>query len=163
MSASRTTHSIAIVGSGLYSKCAILIFAIQMAAIVYGIVALFFHEAPYHWEGLDPLGNSANFTSVPPPPPPRISWDDCELGADRLTQVSVRACVGAGGGVSVWWWGGRYLGPSLETLQANLWPNYSPGLGYSSIFKVVFPAVTGIMAGANMSGASNASPSSRVE
>ena len=45
-----------------------------------------------------------------------------------------------------------YVGPNMQTLQDNLWPDYSPGNDYSAVFKVVFPAVTGIMAGANMSG-----------
>ena len=45
-----------------------------------------------------------------------------------------------------------YLGPSVETLRSNLWPEYSDGNSYSKVFKTIFPALTGIMAGSNMSG-----------
>ena len=34
----------------------------------------------------------------------------------------------------------------------NLYPNYSPGNSYAVIFKTIFPALTGMFAGANMSG-----------
>lgn len=56
---------------------------------------------------------------------------------------------------------GNYTGLSSVTLTANLWPKY--GKDYSSdgdqvdfatVFGVLFSGVTGVMAGANMSGES---------
>eukprot|EP01138_Halocafeteria_seosinensis_P005582 gb/GECG01005705.1/.p1 GENE.gb/GECG01005705.1/~~gb/GECG01005705.1/.p1 ORF type:complete len:1090 (+),score=107.31 gb/GECG01005705.1/:1-3270(+) len=49
-----------------------------------------------------------------------------------------------------------YTGLSLETLKENLWVDYQPTGGkdmdFFKVFIVVFPAMTGVMAGANMSG-----------
>ncbi|PWN29070.1 hypothetical protein BDZ90DRAFT_231069 [Jaminaea rosea] len=55
-----------------------------------------------------------------------------------------------------------YTGWSLETLQSNLWPHFTRGAAgsssanmtesWASVFGVLFPAVTGILAGASMSG-----------
>ncbi|MEE9403354.1 MAG: amino acid permease [Algisphaera sp.] len=41
---------------------------------------------------------------------------------------------------------------SVETFQANLAPGYTMGESWVTMFALFFPAVTGIMAGANMSG-----------
>jgi amino acid transporter len=41
---------------------------------------------------------------------------------------------------------------SAESLQTNLWSSYSPDQNLFTMFALFFPAVTGIMAGANMSG-----------
>lgn len=40
----------------------------------------------------------------------------------------------------------------LATLEANLLPHYTEGQSFFTMFALFFPAVTGIMAGANMSG-----------
>jgi amino acid transporter len=40
----------------------------------------------------------------------------------------------------------------LDTFRDNLLPEYSEGMHFFSVFAVIFPSVTGIMAGANMSG-----------
>eukprot|EP00092_Neocalanus_flemingeri_P022059 GFUD01023924.1.p1 GENE.GFUD01023924.1~~GFUD01023924.1.p1 ORF type:complete len:678 (+),score=148.39 GFUD01023924.1:220-2253(+) len=45
-----------------------------------------------------------------------------------------------------------FTGWSLETAKDNLAPKYSDGQSFFSVFAVFFPAVTGIVAGANMSG-----------
>lgn len=55
-----------------------------------------------------------------------------------------------------------YTGWSMETLQSNLFPHFTSGAAgsangavketWSSVFGVLFPAVTGVLAGASMSG-----------
>ena len=50
-------------------------------------------------------------------------------------------------------------GPSLATLHANMWPDFDDGVTkgttpvtFQMVFGILFPAMTGIMAGTNMSG-----------
>merc|ERR1711892_612508 len=45
-----------------------------------------------------------------------------------------------------------FTGWSIDTAKANLGANYEEGESFCSVFGVVFPAVTGIVAGANLSG-----------
>ena len=45
-----------------------------------------------------------------------------------------------------------YTGVKSTTFQDNLGSSYTDGYDFASIFAILFPAVTGIMAGANMSG-----------
>lgn len=52
-----------------------------------------------------------------------------------------------------------YTGPSLETLKTNMYANYTQGPGgtgpvysFRTLFGILFPSVTGIMTGSNMSG-----------
>ena len=45
-----------------------------------------------------------------------------------------------------------FTGWSIETAKENLHSDYSEGEGFFSVFAVFFPAVTGIVAGANLSG-----------
>jgi solute carrier family 12 sodium/potassium/chloride transporter 2 len=45
-----------------------------------------------------------------------------------------------------------YTGVRTPTFMNNQGPHYTENQSYGSVFAVVFPAVTGIMAGANMSG-----------
>ncbi|MAJ74054.1 amino acid permease [Candidatus Poribacteria bacterium] len=47
---------------------------------------------------------------------------------------------------------GGLLNFNLTTLQDNITSNYQPNSGFFPMFALFFPAVTGIMAGANMSG-----------
>ena len=41
---------------------------------------------------------------------------------------------------------------SMASMQSNFWSDYTPGQNLFTMFALFFPAVTGIMAGANMSG-----------
>jgi len=45
-----------------------------------------------------------------------------------------------------------FTGWSMETIQVNIKPKYTHGESFFSVFAVFFPAVTGIVAGANLSG-----------
>ncbi len=84
-----------------------------------------------------------------------------------ITNVAVFVCVfiGAGWTIKVQYvilgalglalisfFGGGILQANPETLRANLAPDYQPGQNLFTMFALFFPAVTGIMAGANMSG-----------
>lgn len=44
------------------------------------------------------------------------------------------------------------IGYSSDLLRENLWPAYTDNIDFMTVFSVFFPAVTGIMAGANISG-----------
>ena len=100
---------VAIVGSGLYAKCAGLLNIIQMGAISFAITALFSRgaSAPFTWTAPDPQGVNMTF---------------------------------------------EYAGPSWALLHENMYPEYSEGNDYAVVFKTIFPALTGMFAGANMSG-----------
>jgi amino acid transporter len=107
---------IAIVGSGLYAKVALLIFLVQMGSIFTGAVSIWARgEHPFSWEGF----------------PGKDCPEDTGSMADMRHNYS-------------------YVGPSFEQLHSNLLP--PPGADYAKVFKTIFPALTGIMAGANMSG-----------
>lgn len=45
-----------------------------------------------------------------------------------------------------------YSGPESHTLSINLSPHFADGFTVTTVFPVLFPAVTGVMAGCNMSG-----------
>eukprot|EP00301_Raphidiophrys_heterophryoidea_P001623 c10778_g2_i1.p1 GENE.c10778_g2_i1~~c10778_g2_i1.p1 ORF type:complete len:1041 (-),score=259.79 c10778_g2_i1:467-3331(-) len=44
------------------------------------------------------------------------------------------------------------VSPNLHTLRSNLYPHFTHGSSMQSVYAIVFPAITGIMAGSNMSG-----------
>ena len=99
---------IAVVGSGIYAKCAMFIFAVQMISIFFGGTSAFARAGHgFSWEAIGDL--------------------------DGVNQTF------------------HYYGPSMETLRSNLLPDYDK-CDFKEVFKTVFPALTGIMAGANMSG-----------
>jgi hypothetical protein len=43
-------------------------------------------------------------------------------------------------------------GYSADTFSDNFWPNFRDGQSFMTMFGIFFPACTGIMAGANISG-----------
>lgn len=96
---------------------------------------------------------------------PSITMDPRVLGT--IVNVIVAMCVfiGAGWTIKLQYGILAILGLSLvsffigaalhadaELLAANLQPQYLPGHGFFTMFALFFPAATGIMAGANMSG-----------
>ena len=46
----------------------------------------------------------------------------------------------------------KFLGPSWDTFHSNLYSEYEDGHHFATVFGIIFPAMTGIMAGTNMSG-----------
>ena len=44
-----------------------------------------------------------------------------------------------------------FTGMGDPQFSANLWPEYTDGYSFFTVFAIFFPAVTGIMAGANIS------------
>ncbi|MFP6906882.1 MAG: amino acid permease [Verrucomicrobiota bacterium] len=89
------------------------------------------------------------------------------MGVSTCMNVLVFACVfiGAGWTIKIQYGilavlllsilavvGGAIPQMSMDTLQSNLSPHYLSGAGFFTMFALFFPAVTGIMAGANMSG-----------
>ncbi len=84
-----------------------------------------------------------------------------------ITNVAVFACVfiGAGWTIRIQYvilaalalallslYVGAFTTFDMATFQANMTPHYTAGESFSTMFALFFPAVTGIMAGANMSG-----------
>lgn len=96
---------------------------------------------------------------------PDLNWSTAQLAS--VTNVAVFVCVfiGAAWTIKVQYFILAILVGSLvsfflgasdsfqwETLNANLTAHYTQGENFFTIFALFFPAVTGIMAGANMSG-----------
>lgn len=46
----------------------------------------------------------------------------------------------------------NYTGPSGDTIANNLLPHFDTGVSFQTVFSVLFPSITGIMAGVNLSG-----------
>ncbi|HOX37669.1 MAG TPA: amino acid permease [Candidatus Brocadiia bacterium] len=84
-----------------------------------------------------------------------------------LTNILVFACVyiGAGWTIKIQYvilavlmlsvgsfWVGGLMNASMDTLSSNMEPQWTAEYGFFGVFALFFPAVTGIMAGVNMSG-----------
>ena len=125
---------IAIVGSGMYAYRAGILFLIQMGSITVSVVSAFGRggDAPFSWTALDAHGINQTFTYVGPS---MVRLTSTFLPCHSLSHTNLKSpCA------------------EQETLMDNLYPNYSPGNSYAVIFKTIFPALTGMFAGANMSG-----------
>ena len=96
---------------------------------------------------------------------PGLDFSLMELGT--ITNVIVFACVfiGAGWTIKIQYgilavvalsllsfFIGAGMNFSTETLALNMEPSWTPQYGFFAVFALFFPAVTGIMAGVNMSG-----------
>jgi potassium/chloride transporter 9 len=115
---------IAVVGSSLYAKCALVVFFIQMVAICWGTVCLL-TVSPFSCQDHHGMFNSTLS--------PHAGWV-CESSVDQTKMLL------------------EFTGPSMKTLSENLWPDFDQGATFLTVFGIIFPAMTGIMAGTNMSG-----------
>jgi amino acid transporter len=113
---------IAIVGSSAYAKTAFIIFLLQTLSVGCGAISIFTNEK---------LVDHGDWKAVNMSSPP---------SDDTLYNFS-------------------FAGPNWDTLHSNLGSDYSNKCSgsdhpcdYATVFKTIFPALTGIMAGANMSG-----------
>ena len=126
-----------------------------------GVVAVFFYIA----QAVAVTLHVAGFTEAIFSAFPGIGLSSRAVAT--LTNLAVFACVYVGAGWTiriqygilavlllsvVSFFIGAGIGFSPEILRANLAPNWAPGHSFFATFALFFPAVTGIMAGVNMSG-----------
>eukprot|EP00941_MAST-03F_sp_MAST-3F-sp1_P003037 g3037.t1 len=137
------------IGAGVFARFNIIFFVLQVAAIIIGIISYSFF----------PLGDLPNGT---------MKFPMCVERASTLSETVQQQCLGYKNYDPPYTGQASVYGLGWQRLKENFYPDYSFAprpekghedtmcgntvCGFHYVFAIIFPAATGIMEGANLSG-----------